>query len=321
MTRPARRPEQPGPVSGGATCVGRTTDPFVRPREPWALESAPDRSSCLRRARDIHYARPPGGFRAATRGGHDANRRRRRLRYSAPNRPGERLRGVRSERTPRRPGWSAARTAPAVGAQASPEAAHLADRYLPLCLAGPRYAFAQLGQSLDGFIATRTGDADYVTGEEDRCHLHRLRALADAVVVGAGTAVADDPQLTVRACAGANPVRVVLDPRGRVPLHGAGCSPTGQRRRCGWWARRRRTGRARPGRRRGPDACRTATRSPRGACWTRSRGAAWAGCWSRAAASPCRAFSTSGRCTGCTSPWRRSCSATASPGCASPARR
>lgn len=100
---------------------------------------------------------------------------------------------------------------------ASPEARLLADRYLPLCLAGPRLTIAQLGQSLDGFIATRTGDADYVTGEEDRRHLHRLRALADAVVVGAGTAVADDPQLTVRACAGPHPVRVVLDPHGRVP--------------------------------------------------------------------------------------------------------
>ena len=99
---------------------------------------------------------------------------------------------------------------------ASPEAALLAERYLPLCLGGPRLAFAQLGQSLDGFIATRTGDADYVTGEEDRRHLHRLRALADAVVVGAGTAVADDPQLTVRACAGTNPVRVVLDPQGHL---------------------------------------------------------------------------------------------------------
>ena len=53
---------------------------------------------------------------------------------------------------------------------ASPEAALLAERYLPLCLGGPRLAFAQLGQSLDGFIATRTGDADYVTGEEDRRH-------------------------------------------------------------------------------------------------------------------------------------------------------
>lgn len=101
---------------------------------------------------------------------------------------------------------------------ASSEAQALADRYLPVCLAGPRFAFAQLGQSLDGFIATRTGDADYVTGEEDRRHLHRLRALADAVLVGAGTAVADDPQLTVRACSGAHPVRVILDPHGRVPL-------------------------------------------------------------------------------------------------------
>ncbi|WP_262009591.1 RibD family protein [Streptomyces sp. FIT100] len=101
---------------------------------------------------------------------------------------------------------------------ASPAAAVLADRYLPLCLAGPRTTFAQLGQSLDGFIATRKGDADYVTGAQDREHLHRLRALADAVVVGAGTAVADDPRLTVRACAGQHPVRVVLDPHGRVPL-------------------------------------------------------------------------------------------------------
>ncbi|WP_329072707.1 RibD family protein [Streptomyces sp. NBC_01429] len=100
---------------------------------------------------------------------------------------------------------------------ASPGADALADRYLSLCLAGPLFTFAQLGQSLDGFIASRTGDADYVTGEEDREHLHRLRALADAVVVGAGTAVADDPRLTVRACTGDHPVRVVIDPYRRVP--------------------------------------------------------------------------------------------------------
>ncbi|MFF2522634.1 RibD family protein [Streptomyces liangshanensis] len=99
----------------------------------------------------------------------------------------------------------------------TPGARLLLDRYLSLCLAGPYVTFAQLGQSLDGFIATRTGDADYVTGEEDRDHLHRLRALADAVVVGAGTAVSDNPRLTVRTCSGANPVRVVIDPRGRVP--------------------------------------------------------------------------------------------------------
>ena len=113
---------------------------------------------------------------------------------------------------------------------ASSEATRLADLYVPLCLAGPRYVFAQLGQSLDNCIATRTGDAAYVTGEEDRCHLDRLRALADAVVVGADTAATDDPRLTVRACAGANPVRVVLDHRGRVPadrrVFSDGCAPT-----------------------------------------------------------------------------------------------
>ena len=99
---------------------------------------------------------------------------------------------------------------------ATREAQTLAALYTPLCLAGRDAAFAQLGQSIDGFIATRTGHSNYVTGEEDRLHLHRLRALADAVVVGAGTTVADDPQLTVRACEGPNPVRVVLDPSGRA---------------------------------------------------------------------------------------------------------
>lgn len=100
---------------------------------------------------------------------------------------------------------------------ATGEADRLLDLYLPLCLAGERCVYAQLGQSLDGCIATRTGDAVYVTGEQDREHLHRLRALADAVLVGADTVTVDDPRLTVRACTGDNPVRVVLDPRGRVP--------------------------------------------------------------------------------------------------------
>lgn len=93
----------------------------------------------------------------------------------------------------------------------------LLDRYGPLVGSGPTSTIAQLGQSLDGFIAARSGDAEFVTGEEDREHLHRLRALVDAVVVGAGTVAADDPQLTVRAVPGENPVRVVLDPRARIP--------------------------------------------------------------------------------------------------------
>ncbi len=93
----------------------------------------------------------------------------------------------------------------------------LVERYGPLVAQGTDYVIAQLGQSLDGFIASRTGDAEFVTGEEDREHLHRMRALVDAVVVGAGTVTADDPRLTVRAVPGRDPVRVVLDPRGRVP--------------------------------------------------------------------------------------------------------
>lgn len=93
----------------------------------------------------------------------------------------------------------------------------LIEWYRPLVEAGDRFVMAQLGQSVDGFIASRTGDACYVTGEEDRTHLHRLRALMDAVVVGAQTVSADDCQLTVRAVSGDNPTRVILDPKARVP--------------------------------------------------------------------------------------------------------
>ncbi|MCX7361051.1 MAG: RibD family protein [Alphaproteobacteria bacterium] len=75
----------------------------------------------------------------------------------------------------------------------------------------------QIGQSLDGRIATLSGHSKYINGAEGLAHLHRLRALVDAVVVGAGTVRADDPQLTVREVVGPNPVRVVIDPRGSLP--------------------------------------------------------------------------------------------------------
>ena len=93
----------------------------------------------------------------------------------------------------------------------------LLDRYGPLVAAGPRVCIGQLAQSVDGFIASRSGDATHVSGPEDREHLHRLRALVDAVVVGVGTVVADDPRLTTRAVDGPSPVRVVLDPSSRAP--------------------------------------------------------------------------------------------------------
>ena len=96
------------------------------------------------------------------------------------------------------------------------EARDLLDLLLPFRRA-PRCVIGQLGQSVDGRIATASGHSHYINGPEDILRLHRLRALSGAVVVGAGTAVADDPRLTVREAPGPNPVRVVLDPRGRVP--------------------------------------------------------------------------------------------------------
>jgi diaminohydroxyphosphoribosylaminopyrimidine deaminase / 5-amino-6-(5-phosphoribosylamino)uracil reductase len=74
----------------------------------------------------------------------------------------------------------------------------------------------QIGQSLDGRIATVSGHSKYINGPEGLDHLHRLRSLVDAVVIGVGTALADDPQLTVRRVVGPHPARVVLDPNGRL---------------------------------------------------------------------------------------------------------
>src|SRR3954454_19216668 len=75
----------------------------------------------------------------------------------------------------------------------------------------------QFGQSIDARVATATGQSHYINGAAGLAHLHRLRALVAAVVVGIGTALADDPQLTVRRVAGPNPARVVIDPNGRLP--------------------------------------------------------------------------------------------------------
>jgi len=97
----------------------------------------------------------------------------------------------------------------------------LIDLYMPICSAtvARPITVGHLGQSLDGFIATHAGESQYVTGEENIRHLHRMRALCDAVVVGAGTVAADDPQLTTRHVSGPSPVRVVLDPARRLADH------------------------------------------------------------------------------------------------------
>jgi riboflavin-specific deaminase-like protein len=90
----------------------------------------------------------------------------------------------------------------------------LLNLYLPICSATSSrpMTIGHLGQSLDGFIATPSGDSQFVTGDDNIVHLHRMRALSDAVVVGAGTVAFDNPQLTVRHVPGTNPLRVVFDP-------------------------------------------------------------------------------------------------------------
>jgi diaminohydroxyphosphoribosylaminopyrimidine deaminase / 5-amino-6-(5-phosphoribosylamino)uracil reductase len=88
----------------------------------------------------------------------------------------------------------------------------------------------QLGQSLDGRVATPTGHSHYINGPAGLAHLHRLRALVDAVVIGIGTALADDPQLTVRRVTGPQPVRVVIDPAGRLPAGARMLAADGVRR-------------------------------------------------------------------------------------------
>lgn len=88
----------------------------------------------------------------------------------------------------------------------------------------------QLGQSLDGRIATHTGHSKYINGPAGLAHLHRLRAVVEAVVVGVGTAIADDPLLTVRLAPGPHPARVVIDPKGRVPANARLFADDGVRR-------------------------------------------------------------------------------------------
>jgi len=83
--------------------------------------------------------------------------------------------------------------------------------------AGLPYVSLKLALSLDGRIATRTGESKWVTGPDARAKVHLLRSRSDGVAIGIGTALADDPRLTVRDAPGDSPMRIVFDTKLRLP--------------------------------------------------------------------------------------------------------
>ncbi len=100
------------------------------------------------------------------------------------------------------------------------EAARLLQGYLKHQQTGLPLVIVKYAASLDGRIASASGDARWVSGPEARAWVHRLRQQVDAIAVGSGTVLADDPELTARPDSGEaarQPLRVVIDSRGRTP--------------------------------------------------------------------------------------------------------
>jgi len=102
------------------------------------------------------------------------------------------------------------------------DAMRLNEAYVKHVRTGLPFVTWKMAASLDGKVASRDGTSRWITGEAARADVHRLRAAADAIVVGAGTALVDDPSLTVRdpRYRGRPPLRVLVDARGRVPETG-----------------------------------------------------------------------------------------------------
>ena len=94
----------------------------------------------------------------------------------------------------------------------------LNEKFFKFMSSGNPFLTLKFAQSLDGRIAAAGGDSKWISSEQSRKLAHRGRALHDAVLVGMGTIIADDPELTVRLSRGRNPVRIVVDSRLRIPL-------------------------------------------------------------------------------------------------------
>lgn len=94
----------------------------------------------------------------------------------------------------------------------------LNETFIKYMETGRPYVTVKFAQTLDGRIATATGHSQWISGEKSRRYAHQLRSLHDAVLVGAGTVLKDDPELTVRHVKGRNPLRIVIDPTLKIPL-------------------------------------------------------------------------------------------------------
>ncbi len=105
------------------------------------------------------------------------------------------------------------------------KAHHINEAYIKHVTTGLPFVIAKFAMSLDGKIATRTGQSKWITGADARRYAHALRYVVDAVMVGVNTVFADNPRLTARGCGGRGgtgrmqPLRLIVDSQGRVPLN------------------------------------------------------------------------------------------------------
>jgi diaminohydroxyphosphoribosylaminopyrimidine deaminase/5-amino-6-(5-phosphoribosylamino)uracil reductase len=171
----------------GALAAGATLYTNITP-----CPSAEDEGACLRRLIESRVARVVVGITAE--------------RDQASKKSGDILTRLRSERIEVETG---------VCEQACRE---VNEKYLKYSATGLPFVTVKFAQSLDGRVATATGDSQWVSSSRARRFAHQLRREHDAILVGIGTVLADDPQLTVRLVRGRDPLRIVIDSSLRIPL-------------------------------------------------------------------------------------------------------